>query len=265
MRTSNPALNDHTFDMLDTTNSMTLKGTVVKTCILFTFLFAGFLFSWQKATDGYAQAFKSEQAKVANSSNPIAIEMPDSIWGMTIAGLLIGFVLGVVIIFKKHLSPFLSPIYAVAEGVVLGSISAAFEARYPGIVLQAAGATFGSLIGLLVAYSTGIIKVTENFKLGIFAATFGIFCMYMIDLLLMCFGIYVSAIHSNSLLSIAISLVIVCVAAFNLVLDFDFIENGVAKKSPKYMEWYGAFGLMVTLIWLYMEILRLLSKTKSRN
>ena len=148
---------------------------------------------------------------------------------------------------------------------MLGGISAMFELQFPGIVIQAVGLTFGTLLALLVAYSTGVIKATENFKLGVTAATGGIFIVYMVTFVLRFFGIEVSFIHGNGLMGIGFSLFVVVIAALNLVLDFDFIEQGVEKGAPKYMEWYGAFGLMVTLIWLYLEILRLLAKLQSRR
>jgi uncharacterized YccA/Bax inhibitor family protein len=156
-------------------------------------------------------------------------------------------------------------VYAVLEGLFLGGTSAIFEARCPGIVIQAVGLTFGTLFCLLMAYKSGVIKATENFKMGVVAATGGIALMYFITMILGFFGVSVPFIQGSSPLSIGISVFIVIIAALNLVLDFDFIENGSAAGAPKYMEWYAAFGLMVTLIWLYIEILRLLSKLRSRD
>jgi uncharacterized YccA/Bax inhibitor family protein len=157
------------------------------------------------------------------------------------------------------------PIYALLEGLFLGGISAIFEARYPGIVIQAVSLTFGTLLVLLVAYTSRVIRPSENFKLGIVAATGGIALIYMASFVLGLFGVSMPYIHDNGLIGIGFSLFVVVIAALNLVLDFDFIENGASQGAPKYMEWYGAFGLMVTLIWLYIEILRLLAKLRSRN
>jgi uncharacterized YccA/Bax inhibitor family protein len=151
------------------------------------------------------------------------------------------------------------------EGLALGGLSKFFESTYPGIVQQAVFLTFGTLGALLLAYRSGLIKATENFKLGVVAATGGIAFIYLISFILGFFGIHMSVIHGNSMFSIGFSLVVVVIAALNLVMDFDFIEEGAEQGAPKYMEWYGAFGLMVTLIWLYLELLRLLAKLQSRR
>jgi uncharacterized YccA/Bax inhibitor family protein len=153
-------------------------------------------------------------------------------------------------------------VYAILEGLALGGISAIYEEQYGGIVLQAILITFGVLFALLIAYATRLIKPTENFKLGIVAATGGIAIVYLIDIVLGMFGWSVPFIHDNGIVGILVSVVIVIVAALNFVLDFDFIETGVAQNSPKYMEWYASFGLLLTIVWLYLEILRLLSKIK---
>jgi uncharacterized YccA/Bax inhibitor family protein len=178
---------------------------------------------------------------------------------------LAGLVLALFTIFKKEWSAFTAPAYAVAEGLSLGAVSALFEVRYPGIVLQAVGLTFGTLAALLVAYKTGVIKATENFKLGVVAATGAIALFYLFGFVLRLFGITMPLIHSSGTFGILFSLGVVVVAALNLVLDFDFIEEGAARGAPKYMEWYAAFGLMVTLVWLYLEVLRLLSKLQDRR
>mgnify|MGYP006196212371 CR=1 FL=1 len=183
-----------------------------------------------------------------------------------IVGAIGGFVLALITSFKPAVSPYTSPIYAALEGLFLGAISAVFEAHYPGIVPQAIALTLGVLATMLLAYRSGLIKVTENFKLGIVAATGGIFLLYLVNIGMRLFGFEgMGFIHDSSWLGIGFSAVVVVVAALNLVLDFDFIEQGVERGAPKYMEWYGAFGLLVTLVWLYLEILRLLSKLQSRN
>jgi uncharacterized YccA/Bax inhibitor family protein len=181
-----------------------------------------------------------------------------------VIGLLGGFILALITIFAKKAAPVTAPIYAVLEGLFLGGLSAIFEARFPGIAAQAVFATFGTLLGLLLAYRSGLIKATENFKLGVFAATAGIALLYLVSFVMGFFGKSIPMIHEATPIGIAFSVFVVIIAALNLVLDFDFIENGVRFGAPKYMEWYAAFGLLITLVWLYLEILRLLSKVRSR-
>ncbi|WP_240099727.1 Bax inhibitor-1/YccA family protein [Thermomonas flagellata] len=255
MRSGNPVLGDDTFLDLGSgtlvrrdAGAMTLNGTVNKTALLLVLALAGALFTWSQA-----------QAATA-AGNPGAV-MP-YVWG----GALGGFVVALVTVFKKAWSPFTAPLYAVLEGLFLGAMSALFEQRYPGIVMQAVALTFATLAALLLAYRSGLVRASENFKLGVVAATGGIALLYLVQLGLNLFGFAgMGFINGSSPLGIAFSLVVVAVAALNLVLDFDFIEQGVEQGAPKYMEWYGAFGLLVTLVWLYLELLRLLSKLQSRN
>jgi uncharacterized YccA/Bax inhibitor family protein len=168
-------------------------------------------------------------------------------------------------VFKKEWAGVTAPLYALAEGFLVGGISAIFERLYPGIVIQAVMLTFGTLAALLLAYKSGLIKATENFKLGVVAATGGIALLYIVSMVMrFAFDKPIGFIHEGSTFGILFSVFVVVIAALNLVLDFDFIENGVEKGAPKYMEWYGAFGLTVTLIWLYLEILRLLAKLRER-
>jgi len=182
-----------------------------------------------------------------------------------VLGVIGGLITAIVTIFKKEWAMYTVPLYAALEGVALGGISRIFEAMYPGIVNQAVFLTFGTLGALLMAYKSGLIKATENFKLGIVAATGGIFFIYLISFILGFFGINIPLVHSNSNFGILFSFGVVVIAALNLVLDFDFIEEGSEMGAPKYMEWYATFGLLVTLIWLYLEILRLLAKLRSRR
>ena len=182
-------------------------------------------------------------------------------------GFIIGFVLAIVTIFKKEWAPYTVPFYAIFEGLALGGISYVYASMYTGIVQQAIFLTFGIFGSLLFAYKTRIIKPTENFKLGLFAATGGIFLVYMVSFIMSFFGSGLSIMNpgNSSLISIGFSLFVVIIASLNLVLDFDFIEEASEIGAPKYMEWYGVFGLLVTLIWLYLEILRLLAKLNSRR
>jgi uncharacterized YccA/Bax inhibitor family protein len=242
MRTANPALNANTFSGIGSSGaSMTLQGTVQKAglLLLFIVLSAGYTWNLQR-TGGNA--------------------MP---WAM--AGALGGFVVAMVTCFKREWAPVSAPIYAVLEGLFLGAISAILEAKFKGIVFSAIGLTIGTLLALLMAYQTGLIRPSENFKLGIVAATGGIFFIYLTGMILGFFGVRIPYIHESGLIGIGFSVFVVIIAALNLVLDFDFIEQGAEQGAPKYMEWYAAFGLMVTLVWLYIEILRLLSKLNSRR
>ena len=176
-----------------------------------------------------------------------------------------GFVVALVTVFKPTWSPITAPVYALLEGLLIGGVSALMEAQFHGIVIQAVALTFGTCLAMLMAFKTGLIRATENFKMGVVAATGGIAVFYIITMVIGFFGIRMPLMYGNSWASIGFSLFVVVIAALNLVLDFDFIEQGAARGAPKYMEWYGAFGLMVTLIWLYLEILRLLAQLRSRE
>jgi uncharacterized YccA/Bax inhibitor family protein len=238
-RTANPALREDAFTGLGAPagTTMTIQGTVNKTAVLLalTILSAGW--TW------------------------ISVE-PEASRPWVLGSVLVGLGLAIATIVRKQWSPVTAPLYALVEGVVLGAISRAFEAAYPGIVVQAVSLTFGVLAALLIVYSTRLIRVTQNFRLGVAAATLGIFLVYLVSFVVRLFGGRVPFLDDASPIGILISLVIVVVAALNLVLDFDFIERGAASGAPRYMEWYGAFGLLVTLIWLYLELLRLLSKLR---
>ena len=252
MRTANPALSESVFRgdayadrfQIETTadNVMTINGTVVKTAVLLLILTWTAAFSWSQLADGRDTAI------------PLAL-----------GGAVVGLILALITIFKPQVSPYTSPLYAAAEGLFLGTLSAIFEAQYSGIVVQAIGLTFGTLGALLLAYRSGLIKATENFKLGVVAATGGIALLYLVSMVMRMFGYEIPLIHESGLVGIGFSAFVVVIAALNLVLDFDFIESGAQQRAPKYMEWYGAFGLLVTLVWLYIEILRLLAKLNSRD
>jgi uncharacterized YccA/Bax inhibitor family protein len=247
MRTGNPALNDQTFRALPyagVREAMTIQGTVNKTgllllCVILTAGWVWHLFF--------------------QTSNPASV----AVW--VTVGAFGGLILALITVFKQTWAAVTAPIYALLEGLFIGGVSSIAESQHPGIVIQAVGLTFGTLVALLAAYSSGLVKATENFKLGVIAATGGIFLVYMVSLVLGLFGIRVPYIYESGLFGIGFSLFVVVVAALNLVLDFDFIEQGARSGAPKYMEWYGAFGLMVTLIWLYIEILRLLIKLRNRD
>jgi uncharacterized YccA/Bax inhibitor family protein len=241
MRSGNPALRADTFNNLPAVSNlnetMSIAGTVRKCFILLALTVATASWSWSR---------------------------PESLGASLWIAALAGFGVALVTVFKKSWSPLTAPLYALLEGVVLGAISGLMERSYPGIVVQAVLLTFGTLFALLLAYQSGWIQPTENFKLGIVAATGGILVVYLVSMVMGLFGRSIPLIHSAGPAGIIFSLVVVTIAALNLVLDFDFIEQGSAAGAPKYMEWYGAFGLIVTLFWLYLEILRLLSKARRR-
>ena len=246
MRTANPALKEKTFTGIRAgagEAAMTLQGTATKSLVLVLLTVFSASFTWN-----------------AVASGNVGILLP-----ATLVGGIGGLIVGLITTFKPHVSPYTGPIYAVLEGLLLGGISAMYNARFNGLPAQAVALTFGVFIALLIVYRTGLIKATENFRLGVVAATGGIMVMYLISFVLGFFGVRMNFLHDSSPLSIGISLVIVVVAALNLVLDFDFIEKGVEYRAPKYMEWYAAFGLLVTLVWLYLEMLRLLSKLQGRR
>jgi uncharacterized YccA/Bax inhibitor family protein len=253
MKTSNPALSDKTFrnlqgggygGMVDAADRMTLSGTVNKTGILLICALATASWTW-------SLFFKSRDIS--------------DVAPLMLVGMFGGLIFALVTSFKKEWAPVTAPIYALLEGLMLGGLSAVMDLHYPGIGIQAVSLTFGTLFVLLLAYRSGLIKVTQKFRLGVIAATGGIFFFYMAQMLLGFFGIQFYSINGAGAIGIGFSLLVVGIAALNLVLDFDFIEQGVQVGAPKYMEWYGAFGIMVTLVWLYIEILRLLSKMRSRN
>lgn len=175
------------------------------------------------------------------------------------------FLFSLVIIFKKETAPYLAPVYALVEWVVIAIFSAFFELQYPGIVMQAATATFAIFGVMLFLYKARIIQVTQKFRSGVIAATWAIMILYVISILGSLTGWFeVPFLHSNGPLGIGVSVFIVWIASFNLLLDFDVMEKWVAAKSPKWMEWYAGFGLLITLVWLYIEVLRLLSKIRSK-
>ena len=245
-RTGNPMLNERTFGSLPRAGfgveGMTLKGTIDKSFLLLIVLMAAALWPWSQMAGGDAQAVS----------------------GLALLGALGGFIVAMIVSFKPTTAPYLAIPYAALEGLFLGAISAVFEQRYHGIAIQAVGLTFAVLGALLIAYRTRLIRVTDQFRAMVVAATFGIMLFYVATLLLGFFHVSLQALYAPTPLGIGISLVIVVIAALNVVLAFDLIDRGVAGGAPKFMEWYCAFSLMVTLVWLYLEMLRLLALTRQR-
>ncbi|MEE2830715.1 MAG: Bax inhibitor-1/YccA family protein [Myxococcota bacterium] len=256
MRSSNPSLNEKVFANLvwEPSARMTLQGTVTRSLILLALVVGAAGWSWH-----------------LTAANP---SLGPLFW---LGGMIGGLVIALITVFKKNLAPFTAPLYAIVEGLFLGAFSLFVQDMVPPIpnidgtgtpvpiVAQAVGLTFGTFGCMLFAYVSRVIKPTENFKLGVAAATGGIFLVYMASFVLSFFGISIPYLHEGGVIGIGVSVFIVVIAALNLVLDFDFIENACEHGAPKYMEWYGAFGLLVTLIWLYVEFLRLLLKLNRRR
>ena len=244
-RSGNPSLSERVFSSQPRPaygeERMTLQGSINKAFLLLVVLLGGAFWPWS-------------QYMTTGDLGTVSTSLMVGAFG--------GFILALIISFKANLAPYLSVPYAALEGLAIGGISAILERRYPGIAIQAVGLTFAVLAVMLVAYKLGLIRATERFRAIVIGATGAIALVYLVSMVLGLFHVNVPLLNSSSPLGIVISLVIVGVAALNLILDFDFIESGAAQGAPRYMEWYAAFGLLVTMVWLYMEILRLLSKTR---
>jgi len=253
-KSTNPVLKDSIFSKeraLDNTDVMTINGTIHKTIILLGVVMIAATYTWRLFFE-----------------SPLNIEGTrdiSAIYPWMIGGVIGGFVVAIALMFMKQYAGFLAPIYAVLEGLFLGAISAVFENMYSGIVMNAVLATFATFLIMLFAYRTGLIKVTEKFRSIIIVATGAIALMYFFSFILSFFGMQMSFMYGSGLMSIGISIVVIVVAALNLLLDFDFIERGAAAGTAKYMEWFGAFGILVTLVWLYIEFLKLLAKLQGRD
>ncbi|MCX6292987.1 MAG: Bax inhibitor-1/YccA family protein [Sphingobacteriales bacterium] len=250
-KSGNPTLSENKFRSTTITtitdeNAMTIKGTLNKFGFMLLMLMGSAFYSWKEADNAGANV------------------MP-----MILGGAIGGLVIAIVLMFKKEWAPFLAPLYALLEGLFIGAISSFFNQAYPGIVMQAVGLTFSVGIGMYFLYAMRIIRATEKFKSVLITATVGIALFYFAIMILRMFSVNIDEtmpfVNGGGMFGIGFSLLIVAIAALNLILDFDMIEQGAEMGAPKYMEWYGAFGLMVTFVWLYMEILRLLSKFSSRN
>jgi len=246
-KSSNPAMNEKILQSWSAPNAiaaeetMTVTGAVNKSFILLALALASASFTWS-------------QTLTAGAMNPVWV------WGGAIGG----FIVALITIFRPQSAGITAPIYAVLEGLFLGAISAMYAGLYDGIVLQAVGLTFGTFLTLLLAYRSGWIQVTEKMRWGIVAATGGVAFLYLLSWIMSFFSVGIPVLHGSSWVGIGFSLLVVIVAALNLILDFDFIDRAAQARAPKYMEWYSAFGLMVTLVWLYLEFLRLLSKLNNR-
>lgn len=249
-KTSNPTLGEgiiNRFSFAATDRAMTVQGSINKTALLLALVVAGAAFTWSKVM----------------TSIESGVEV--GINGWMIAGSVAGFIIALIISFRQNLAPFLSPVYAICEGLFIGAISAHFEVMFPGLVLRAVLLTFSVMFALLFLYKMRILKATQRFRSILISATAGIAIAYLITFILGLFGINMNFMYGGGSMGLIVSLMVVGVAALNLVLDFDFIENGSESNLPAYFEWYAAFGLMVTLVWLYINILRLLAIVAGRR
>ena len=249
-KTSNPTLGEgiiNRFSFAATDRAMTVQGSINKTALLLALVVAGAAFTWSKVM----------------TSIESGVEV--GINGWMIAGSVAGFIIALIISFRQNLAPFLSPVYAICEGLFIGAMSAYFEVMFPGLVLRAVLLTFSVMFALLFLYKMRIVRATERFRTILITATAGIAIAYLITFIISLFGVNMSFMYGGGSLGLIVSIVVVAIAALNLVLDFDFIENGAESNLPAYFEWYGAFGLMVTLVWLYIEILRLLAIIAGRR
>jgi len=247
MRSSNPAMTDRIFDKAGTavagSGTMTINGTINRIGLMLLLLIAAAAYTW----------------------NIVMGADPGRAGTLAIIGAIGGFIMALITIFRPQSSAITAPIYAILEGLFLGAISAIINAKYPGVAFQAVLLTIGTLFTMLFLYRSGRIRATPRFRRGVMMATGAVFFAYLISWIMSLLGMSIGFMHSNGPLGIVINLVIIVIAALNLIMDFDFIEKGSQMGAPKYMEWYGAFGLMVTLIWLYIEFLRLLSRFSSRS
>ena len=246
MKSSNPVMTGKIYEKVGgavSDSSMTINGTINKIGLMLLLLIASASYTW----------------------NMVLADDPGRVGTLAIVGAIGGFIVAMVTVFSPKSSPYTAPVYAILEGMFLGAISAVINARYPGVAFQAVLLTIGTLFTMLFLYRSGRIRATPKFRKGVMMATGAVFFAYMISWLLSLFGLPMGFMHSSGPLGILISLVIIVIAALNLIMDFDFIERGSQMGAPKYMEWYGAFGLMVTLVWLYIEFLRLLSRFAGRN
>jgi len=249
LRSANPALRGDVFASEGRSvgfaqqEVMTVQGTATKSLALIFVLMVAAAYTWREAFTGNGEM----------------------VYPLLMVGTIGGFVMALITTFKREWAPVTAPIYAVLEGLALGGISTMFERRFPGIAMQAVGLTMAVFMGMMLAYKTGLVQATDRFKRGVFAVTAGIGIFYLVQMVIGLFGVHMPFIHESGAIGVGFSVVIAAVAALNLIIDFDFIESGARQRAPKYMEWYGAFALLVTLVWLYLELLRLLSKLANRD
>jgi uncharacterized YccA/Bax inhibitor family protein len=270
---ANPAFSGSAPRSLTKTDVFTVQGAAFKTLVLLAIMACTFSYTWIKTTAGYSAAFKDAHIQAEktpadeNGKKPLVqIDLPPNVIGLAIGGCLGAFVIALITIFYQRSAPITAPIYAALEGLALGAISAGFETQYPGIVMEAMAGVVGTAGVMGVLYTSGILRPTQGFMVGLLSAMGGILLLYFTDIIMQAFGCApVEIVHGNSWLSIGISVVIVIVAALNFIVDFGIITDAAENKSPRWYEWYAAFGLMLTIVWLYLEILKLLAKLRSSD
>lgn len=261
MSSWNPAVRYGEFgEEIPQASRFTVGGVALKTCVMLAIMAATFFYTWNLTTVGYSSAFTE---MTSEGTLPTEITIPSKVYSIAIAGCLGAFLVAIFTIFNPRLSPFTGPLYAALEGLALGAISAGFEAKYPGIVMESVASTFGVAIGILFLYGTGILQPTQKLLAGILAAMLGIVILYLVDIVLHMFGTYVPIVHEGGTWGVVFSIVVCGIAALSLIFDFEEMRLAAEEKAPKWYEWYAGFGLMITLVWLYLEILRLYAKLKS--
>lgn len=259
---ANPAIREYDGPVERSEGTFSVAGTAVKTLFLLAILACTFGYAWNISTQGYAEAFSTQTAE---GKLPDSIPISPTAVPLILVGCFGGFAVAMLTIFVQRLAPFTSPFYAALEGLALGGISAAFEAKHPGIVLEAVGSTVGVFFGMLVLFLTGIVRPTARFHAMLLAALFGILALYLVDNIMLFFGSYITVVHSNGPWGIVLQVFIVGVASFCLISDFGQISDAAESRAPKWYEWYAGFSLLVTLVWLYLEILKLYGKSKSSD
>lgn len=245
----------------ETTRSFTAQGVAIKTLVLLAVMSVTFAYTWSLSTVGYSTAFAADSA----GKIPDAIDIPSNVIGLAVTGCIGAFVVAMITIFNQRSAPFMAPIYAALEGLALGAISAGFEAKYPGIVLEAMLGVCGTAMVMNLLYSSGILRPTQGFMVGLLAAMGGILVLYFADIIMQMNGSYISVVHSSGPWGIALQTGIVLIAALNFIIDFGNITEAAENRAPKWYEWYAAFGLMLTIVWLYLEMLQWLAKLKGND
>ncbi len=249
MATANPVMNEAVYRRAGYESApgaaMTVQGAVVKTAFFLVLLVIAASYTWSLLLGPQP----NEQLA----------------YGLAAGGAIVGFIIALITCFVPKAAPVTGSIYAICEGLFLGAISAAVNTRYPGIAVNAVMLTIGVFAMMLFLYGTRIIQVTQSFVIGVVAATGAIFLVYLVSMVMNMFGVGMPYIHGSGPIGIGFSVIVVIIAALNLILDFGFIEQGARSHAPKYMEWYGAFSLLVTLVWMYIEILRLLAKIQANR
>lgn len=253
-RMSSPVMNERSFEeeFVNTEDVMTVNGTITRTAFLLFVLVIAAYYPWSKffATFNYAD-IEATAAQATSSVMPFVL-----------VGGILGFILCIIMCFKMNLATYLAVPYAACEGFLLGGLSALLEAQLPNIVLQATALTMAVLFGMLLLYRLRIIQATAKLRAVVMTSMFAILAVYLLTFILGFFDVSIPYIYQGGVIGVGFSLFVCAIASLMLIFNFDLIEKGSAARAPKYMSWYASFGLLVTLVWLYLEMLRLLSKLR---